>query len=320
MSDLTSDSPQGWPPLAEPVEAQALSRPRPPRLLLHIALFAATVLTTTTAGAFMAGAFRSGVDILLYPWQIYRGIPFALSLLAILTAHEMGHYFIAKGHRLNVTLPYYLPGPPFIPFAYIPPLLPGTFGALIRIRSPILDKRALLDVGCSGPLIGLVLIVPVLVIGLLLSPVKELPLHAHGGIELGEPLLFQLVSRLTLGPLGPEQHVLLHPVGFAGWLGLLITSLNLLPVGQLDGGHVMYALFPGWHRRISLACVGALVVFGVFTWQGWLLWAVVLTVLGTRHPPPYYDWIPLDRKRRVLGALTIVVFLLTFTPMPFNLG
>jgi membrane-associated protease RseP (regulator of RpoE activity) len=146
--------------------------------------------------------------------------------------------------------------------------LPGTFGALIRIRSPILDKRALLDVGCSGPLIGLVVVVPVLVIGLLLSPVKELPLHAHGGIELGEPLLFKLVSRLTIGPLGPEQHVLLHPVGFAGWLGLLITALNLLPVGQLDGGHVIYALFPAWHRRISFICLGALVVFGVFHLAG----------------------------------------------------
>lgn len=309
MSDLTTDSPQGWPPLAEPLEPQAAPGPRPPRLLVHIALFAATVLTTTAAGAFQAG-----VNLFEYPWRIYEGLPFSVSILAILTAHEMGHYVVSRRYGLDVSLPFFLPGLPF------PPPLPGTFGALIRIRSPILDKRALLDVGCSGPLIGLVVIVPVLVIGLLLSPVKELPLHAHGGIELGEPLLFQLVSRLALGSLGPEQHVLLHPVGFAGWLGLLITSLNLLPVGQLDGGHVMYALFPAWHRRISLACVGALVVFGVFTWQGWLLWAVVLTVLGTRHPPPYYDWIPLDRRRRVLGVLTIVVFLLTFTPMPFNLG
>jgi membrane-associated protease RseP (regulator of RpoE activity) len=309
VSDLTSDSPQGVPPFLEVSEPQAAPGPRPSRPLLHIALFAATLLTTTAAGAFQAG-----VNLFEYPWRIYEGWPFALSILAILTAHEMGHYLVSRRHGLDVTLPFFLPGLPF------PPPLPGTFGALIRIRSPILDKRALLDVGCSGPLIGLVVIVPVLVIGLLLSPVKELPLHAHGSIELGEPLLFRLVSLLTLGPLGPEQHVLLHPVGFAGWLGLLITALNLLPVGQLDGGHVMYALFPGWHRRISLICVGALVVFGVFTWQGWLLWAVLLIALGTRHPPPYYDWIPLDRRRWVLGVLTIVVFLLTFTPMPFNLG
>jgi membrane-associated protease RseP (regulator of RpoE activity) len=309
VSDATSDSRGGWPPLAAPPEAQAFPRPRPPRLLLHIALFVATVLTTTAAGAFQAGA-----NLFASPWRIYEGLPFAISILAILTAHEMGHYLVSRRHGLDVSLPFFLPGLPF------PPPLPGTFGALIRIRSPILDKRALLDVGCSGPLIGMLVAVPVLVVGLLLSPVTELPARAQEGIQLGEPLLFKLVARLTVGPLEPEQHVLLHPVGFAGWLGLLITALNLLPVGQLDGGHVMYALFPNWHRRISLACIGALVVFGVLTWQGWLLWAVVLTVLGTRHPPPYYDWIPLDRRHQVLGALTIAVFLLTFTPMPFNLG
>lgn len=309
MSDPTSESPLDLPPLLEVSEPQTAPGPRPSRLLLHVALFAATALTTTAAGAFQAG-----VNLFESPWRLYEGWPFALSILAILTAHEMGHYLVSRRHGLDVTLPFFLPGLPF------PPPLPGTFGALIRIRSPILDKRALLDVGCSGPLMGLVVIVPVLVIGLLLSPVTGPPPHAHGGIELGEPLLFKLLCRLTLGPLGPNDHVLIHPVAYAGWLGLLITALNLLPVGQLDGGHVMYALFPGWHRRISLTCVGALVVFGILTWQGWLLWAVLLTVLGTRHPPPYYDWIPLDRRRRALGVLTIVVFLLTFTPMPFNLG
>jgi len=265
---------------------------------------------TTTA----AGAFQAGVDLFQHPWQIYRGIPFAASILAILASHEMGHYLMSRRHHLDVTLPFFLPGVPF------PPPLPGTFGALIRIRSPILDKRALLDVGCSGPLIGMLVAVPVLVVGLKLSQIGALPPGAGFSVTLGEPLLFKLVSWLTLGPLGPNDHVLIHPVAYAGWLGLLITSLNLLPVGQLDGGHVIYALFPTWHRRISLACVGALVVFGILTWHGWLLWAALLTVLGTRHPPPYCDWIPLDRKRKILGILTILVFLLTFTPMPFNLG
>jgi membrane-associated protease RseP (regulator of RpoE activity) len=261
----------------------------------------------------VAGAFQSGVNLFEYPWRVYQGIPFAVSILAILTAHEMGHYLMSRRHQLDVSLPYFLPGIPF------PPPLPGTFGALIRIRSPILHKRALIDVGSSGPLIGILVVVPVLVVGLLLSPIKELPADAGVGIQLGEPLLFKLVCWLTLGPLGPNDHVILHPVGFAGWLGLLITALNLLPVGQLDGGHVIYALFPNWHRRISIACVGMLVVFGVLTWPGWLLWAGILTVLGVRHPPPYCDWIPLDRRRKVLGALTILVLILTFTPMPFNL-
>jgi membrane-associated protease RseP (regulator of RpoE activity) len=302
VSEVTPEPVQGWPPACEhPVLP---GTPRPLRLWLHIALFLATVLTTTAAGA-----FQFGVNLFEEPWRIYQGLPFAASILAILTSHEMSHFLASRRHRLDVSLPYFLPGIPF------PPPLPGTFGALIRIRSPILDKRALVEVGCSGPLMGILVAVPVLVVGLMLSPVKELPAGASDGIQLGEPLLFKLVCWLTLGPLGPDDHVIMHPVAFAGWLGLLITALNLLPVGQLDGGHVMYALFPNWHRRISIACI-----FGILTWQGWLLWAVVLSVMGVRHPPPYCDWIPLNRRHKALGVLTIAVFLLTFTPMPFNLG
>ncbi len=305
MSDATSESPRLWPLYEKPAADQP---PGPRRLGLHLGLFAATVLTTMAAGAFQAG-----VNLFDQPWRLYEGLPFAVSILAILTAHEMGHYLVSRRRRLDVTLPFFLPGLPF------PPPLPGTFGALIRIRSPIMDKRTLLEVGCSGPLLGLVVIIPVLVVGLWLSPVRELPLGPPEGLQLGEPLLFKLLGLLIFGPLSPEQHILLHPVGFAGWLGLLITALNLLPVGQLDGGHLIYALFPAWHRRISLAAIGALVVLGMISWQGWLLWAAVLSFLGVRHPPPYCDWIPLDRRRKVLGLLTIMVFFLTFTPIPFNL-
>lgn len=308
MSEMNQESPQAGLPVCEPL--RAWEQPRPLRPFLHLALLLATVVTTMAAGAFQAG-----VNLFLHPWLVYKGIPFSVSIMAILAAHEMGHYLMSRRHRLDVSLPYFLPGLPF------PPPLPGTFGALIRIRSPILDKRALIDVGCSGPLIGILVAVPVLIVGLLLSPVTALPVEGGpAAVQLGEPLLFKMLCRLTLGPLGPEDHVLLHPVGFAGWLGLLITSLNLLPVGQLDGGHVIYALFPNWHRRISIACLLMLALFGVLAWGGWLLWAVVLTMLGFRHPPPYCGWIPLDRRRRVLGLLTIVVFLLTFTPTPLSLG
>jgi membrane-associated protease RseP (regulator of RpoE activity) len=307
VSEVTSDPPQAWPRVCEPPGLG--EAPRPPRILLHVALFLATVVTTM-----VAGAFQFGVNLFEHPWQVYRGTPFAISILAILASHEMGHYFMSRRHHLNVSLPYFLPGLPF------PPPLPGTFGALIRIRSPILDKRALLDVGCSGPLSGLLVVVPVLVVGLKLSTVATLPPGTGMEITLGEPLLFKLVCWLTLGPLGPEEHVLIHPVAFAGWLGLLITALNLLPVGQLDGGHVIYALFPKWHRRISITFLGMLVVIGILTWHGWLMWAALLTFLGIRHPPPYCDWVVLDRRRRILGGITILAFVLTFSPMPFSLG
>jgi len=308
VSEPIPEYSQAGPPVCEP--PHAWETPRPRRALLHLALFLATVATTMAAGAFQAG-----VNLFVHPWRVYQGIPFSLSILAILASHEMGHYLMSRRHRLDVSLPFFLPGLPF------PPPLPGTFGALIRIRSPILDKRALIDVGCSGPLIGIMVAVPVLVVGLMFSRVMVVPAGVEEimSLQLGEPLLFRLLCWLTLGPLGPQDHVLLHPVAFAGWLGLLITALNLLPVGQLDGGHVIYALFPNWHRRISITCLLMLAVFGVLTWRGWLLWAVILTVLGFRHPPPYCGWIPLDRRRRVLGFLTILVFLLTFTPTPFIL-
>ena len=281
--------------------------PKPPRRLLHLGLLLATVVTTV-----IAGALQQGVNPLETPELLYKGIPFSFTLLLILGAHEMGHYLVSRRHHLDVTLPYFIPAPPI-------PFIIGTFGAFIRIRSPIRDKRALLDVGCSGPLIGVLVAIPVILIGLKLSTVTVI----GGGEEtltLGEPLLFKLLSWLALGPMTPEQNVILHPVAFAGWIGLLVTALNLLPVGQLDGGHVAYALFPEYHRYISLGVLGLLVVCGVMFWQGWLLWAVLLVFLGWRHPPPYQFWVPLDRRRRVLGIITIVVFGLTFSPAPFVLG
>ena len=307
MSEVNPETPQSWPPVCELPGVQV--HPSPRRIFLHLGLFLATLATTM-----VAGAFQAGVNLFQNPWMVYKGIPFSLSILAIMAAHEMGHYLMSRRHRMNVSLPYFLPGLPF------PPPLPGTFGALIRIRSPILDKRALLDVGCSGPLLGRLVVVPVLIVGLKLSRIVSLPPGAGEGLVLGEPLLFKLMCWVTLGPLGPHDHVFLHPVAFAGWLGLLITALNLLPVGQLDGGHVIYALFPNWHRVISIGCLLILAVFGVLTWPGWILWAVILTGLGVRHPPPYCHWIPLDRRRQILGAVTILVFVLTFSPTPFNLG
>ena len=294
-------------PLREAEFVPPWPAPKPPRRLLHLGLLLATVVTTI-----IAGALQQGVNPLETPELLSKGIPFSFTLLLILGAHEMGHYLVSRRHHLDVTLPYFIPAPPI-------PFIIGTFGAFIRIRSPIKDKRALLDVGCAGPLTGVLVAIPVILIGLKLSTVTVI----GGGEEtvtLGEPLLFKLLSWLALGPMTPEQNVILHPVAFAGWIGLLVTALNLLPVGQLDGGHVAYALFPEYHRYISLGVLGLLVVCGVIFWQGWLMWAVLLAFLGWRHPPPYEFWVPLDRRRRVLGIITIVVFGLTFSPAPFVLG
>jgi len=280
--------------------------PPRPRYLLHLVLFLATLATTITAGA-----MHQGVNPFTDPADLYRGIPFSFTLLLILGAHEMGHYLVSRRHHLNVTLPYFIPAPPF-------PFIIGTFGAFIRINSPIRDKRALLDVGSAGPLTGVAVSIPVILLGLKLSAVKVMPAGAET-FTLGEPLLFQILSWVVFGQLSPEQTIIIHPMAFAGWIGLLVTALNLLPVGQLDGGHVAYALFPLQHRRISLACLLLLVISGLLFWQGWLIWAVLLYFLGLRHPPPAYDWVPLDRRRQIIGAITILVFLLTFTPMPFKL-
>jgi membrane-associated protease RseP (regulator of RpoE activity) len=290
--------------------------PKPPRRLLHLGLLLAAGATTI-----IAGAMQQGVNPLETPGLLYRGIPFSFTLLLILGTHEMGHYLISRRHHLDVTLPFFLPAPPiiYIPFLGWVPMIIGTFGAFIRIRSPIQDKRVLMDVGCAGPLTGVLVSIPVILIGLKLSTVTVMG-GAGETLTLGEPLLFKLLSWLALGHLAPEQNVILHPMAFAGWLGLLVTALNLIPVGQLDGGHVAYALFPEYHRYISLGVLGLLVVCGVVFWQGWLFWAGLIAFLGWRHPPPYQFWVPLDRRRRGLGIITIAVFILTFTPAPFVLG
>jgi membrane-associated protease RseP (regulator of RpoE activity) len=292
-------------PFREPEFAPSAPAPRPPRLWLHLGLLLATVVTTI-----IAGAVQQGVDPLATPGLLYKGIPFSFTLLLILGTHEMGHYLVSRKHHLDVTLPYFIPAPPI-------PFIIGTFGAFIRIRSPLRDKRALLDVGCAGPLAGVLISIPVILVGLKLSTVSVI--GGGEGLVLGEPLLFKFLSWLALGHQAPDANVILHPVAFAGWIGLLVTALNLMPVGQLDGGHVAYALFPEYHRYISLGVLGLLVVSGLLFWEGWLFWAVLLTFLGWRHPPPYQFWVPLDRRRRVLGIITIVVFLLTFTPAPFSL-
>jgi membrane-associated protease RseP (regulator of RpoE activity) len=276
---------------------------------LPIGLFVLTVFTTLWAGAYQAysGTVRGPLNFLLqYPEMLWRGVPFAGTLLFILVTHELGHYVLSRIHRVPASLPLFIPGPPhFI----------GTFGAIIRLRGPILHRRALFDIGVAGPLAGFVAAVIALIVGLNLSTVVDRA--ATYGLQLGEPLLLQFISWLVIGSLPPEADVVLHPIGFAAWFGLFVTSLNLIPIGQLDGGHVAYALWGHRQRTMAFAMVPLLIVLGFAGWPGWFLWAFMAGLWGLGHPPVLDPHVPLGRSRTVVGWLTMAVFVLTFAPVPF---
>ncbi|MDH4084807.1 MAG: site-2 protease family protein [Nitrospira sp.] len=277
---------------------------------LPVILFLLTVFTTLWAGAYQAysGPVRGPLNFLLAsPEALWRGIPFAGSLLFILTTHELGHYLLSKIHRVPASLPLFIPGPPhFI----------GTFGAIIRMRGPILSRRALFDIGVAGPLAGFVVAVIVLIIGLSLSTVVDRT--ATYGLHLGEPLLLQFMSWLVIGPVPPEADVVLHPIGFAAWFGLFVTSLNLLPIGQLDGGHVAYALWGRRQRTMALAFLPILLILGFIGWTGWFLWAFMAGLWGVGHPPVMDPHVPLGRNRTIVGWIAFAVFVITFAPVPFS--
>ena len=275
-----------------------------PKILVPIILFLVTALTTTTSGA-----LYEGENPFYNPISLIKGLPFSASLLLILATHELGHFFASMRHRVVTTLPYFIPGPPFF-------LMIGTFGAVIRIKSPIETKRALVDIGAAGPLAGFAVAIVVVFIGLQLSWVIPVP-EAVMNINLGSSLMFSFIEYLVFGPISEGHDVFLHPVAFAGWIGFLVTSLNLLPIGQLDGGHILYAIFGKYHRTVSIMMIFTLLAFGALGWKGWLVWGILVTIIGIWHPPTLDRDVPLDRRRKVVGALTLLVFLLTFTPSPF---
>lgn len=268
----------------------------------QIVLFVATILTTL-----FAGALQQGVNPLSDPTALLAGFPFSFSLLSILGAHELGHYFTGRRYGVRVTLPYFIPAPP--------PVILGTFGAFIKMKSPVVDRRSLFDIGIAGPLAGLVLAVPVLMIGLTLSQI--VPAQGHAGISLGSPLLFALLQEMTLGPIPDGMDVLLHPVAFAGWIGFFVTALNLLPLGQLDGGHIAYALLGRRSERVAFFTAIILALLGLTYWPGWLFWAFIAFMLGFKHPPTMNDVTPLDPGRRLLGLGALLLLLCLITPAPF---
>lgn len=278
---------------------------------LNILLLAVTFGTTT-----WAGAAHQGIDVLDAPGRIFSGLPYALALMLILGIHEMGHYVAARVHKMNVSLPYFIPAP----FGL------GTFGAFIQLREPSTDRRALFDVGVAGPLAGLVATLVALLVGLRYSEVlpnqeQDVAAVQHGA-EVGTSVLFTAMAKLSLGAQLAEGHRLaLHPLAFAGWLGLLVTALNLLPIGQLDGGHIADAMF-GPRAGVAISTAGIVVLFGLafFVWNGLLMWALIIYfVAGRKGMPPLNDLTQLDGGRKAIGWFSFVMLLLILTPVPHGL-
>lgn len=298
---------------------------------LNLVLFAATIASTLFAGAsFSLGQADAGAE----GWGalLLRGVPFAASLLGILVAHEMGHFVTARHHRVDATWPYFIPVPIGI----------GTFGAIIRMRGRIPTRDALVDIGASGPLAGFVVAVPLLVYGISISPVVEVPAPpnflfgnvsvvslvqawlsdalpwAHEWPMEPQPLLYVLIKKLVF-QLGPGQDVMVHPVAYAAVIGLFVTALNLIPIGQLDGGHVAYAMFGKRARNVGRLGLALLAAMTLFSSAGWFLWLILAyRFVGLSHPP-VDDAAPLSPLRKVVVAATIVVFVLTLTPVSMDI-
>jgi membrane-associated protease RseP (regulator of RpoE activity) len=278
--------------------------------LINVLLFVATLFTTLLAGASFAnpGAMLPALRALLngnlerlVP-VLLSGLPFAGTLLFILGVHEMGHYVAARLHGVQVTLPYFIP----VPFGL------GTFGAFIQMKSPVENRKALFDVGLAGPLAGLAVALPLMAVGLLTSEVVGRTVPQGMGTSL---LLRWMVDVLV--PHAANEAVRLSPMAIAAWFGLLVTGFNLLPMGQLDGGHVAYAVLGKWAQPLALATFAAMLVMGYTLWSGWYTWAFFAFITGLRHAEPLNDITPLDWGRRVIALATVVLFFLLITPRPF---
>ena len=274
---------------------------------IHLVLFFLTVFTTLLAGALMEGA-----KVLENPLELLKGIPFSFTLMFILGTHEFGHYYYAQKHKVDATLPYFIPAPPFL-------FLIGTFGAFIKIKSPIYRKDALLQIGAAGPIAGFVIAVPALIIGLLLSDVVEKS-NIQGALILGDSILMKILTWITHPKLMDTQDIMLHPIAFAGWIGLLVTMLNLLPIGQLDGGHVAYAMLGKKQRLIGQIAFIFLIPLSYLSIK-WLIWGLLLLILmrSVKHPPIQDIHIPLSDTDKRIGYICLLIFIVCFIPAPFKI-
>jgi membrane-associated protease RseP (regulator of RpoE activity) len=327
-------SPPDFPDLAFPPPDVAAARPsgarideslvlptfpvarRRERKWKYALLLLLTFATTTIAGAlhYVGWSLDFGTRaVQLTSWGLYaNGLWYSLSILAILGAHELGHYYACRYYGVDASLPYFLPAPP--------PLLTGTLGAFIRIRQPIPTKKQLFDIGIAGPIAGFIVAVPVLLVGMALSSVVRIPPN-FSGMELGEPMLFRLIAWLWWGAPPQGYSLNMHPMAFAAWFGLLATALNLFPIGQLDGGHISYAVLGRWSTVLTLIMVACLIGL-TFISSSWVVWTfltiAMLFAFGPRHPRTIDEEVPLDRGRKWLAAFAALMFILCFTPAPIE--
>jgi membrane-associated protease RseP (regulator of RpoE activity) len=280
---------------------------------VNVGLFLLTCLTTLTVGTFNSTAEGALGPFFSRIWQtpsiLLSGLPFSISVMSILFAHEMGHYLTCRAYGISATLPYFIPAPTIV----------GTMGAFIKIRAPIQHRRALIDVGIAGPIAGFVVAIPALIIGLHYSTFIVLD-PSSNYFSFGEPIIFKLAAYL-MGKTPPAgMDLSFNPIALAAWFGFFVTALNLLPVGQLDGGHAAYAIFGKFHQKISKSFVFFLIPLGIFFWQGWLLWTTLLLFIGLRHPVTLDDSVPLGKRHVWLGWIALAMFILCFTPIPFYLS
>jgi len=286
---------------------------RPPRLWLHILLFVLTVLTTPALGVlhYLSFASELGTRDVGLSWSVLmEGLLYSATILGILGAHEMGHYVACRLYSVDATLPF------FIPF----PSIAGTLGAVIRIRQAFPTRRALFDIGIAGPIAGFVALVPALFIGLSLSTIVPTP-PQMAGWTLGEPLLFQGATRLVFGTIRDGYSLNIHPMVFASWFGMLATAWNLLPFGQMDGGHISYASLGEVSTRISVATVAGAIVMSAIS-VSWVVMTLVMLAmlyfLGPRHPRVLYEYEPIGAGRQVLALVALAMLVLCFTPVPMQ--
>ena len=299
------------PPTSPPFPPSRVIRPPRSRPLLHAVLFGLTLLTTMYVGSWHYAAFTADFSENITAASFIQGAWYSFTILAILGTHEFGHYAACRFYGVDASLPYFLPAP-------LP--LTGTAGAVIRIREPIRTKPMLFDIGAAGPIAGFLVAVPALFLGLQLSRLVPLP-ENFVGMSLGEPLLFQLAAWMVWGEAPAGYTINLHPMGLAAWLGLLITALNLFPIGQLDGGHIAYATLGRRSTAVSLVTAGIVIGLAFFS-MSWVVWAglmiAMIIFLGPRHPTTPDEHIPLDRRRQWVALATAIIFAVCFTPAPIE--